>query len=73
MIIRHKNENKNIFDKKARPINLKMNDKILLCENSRHKHEVISSGPYIVLSLDDKNIKMKNVNSNKTKIIIRIT
>lgn len=69
MIIKHKNDNKKCHDKNARPLELQINDKVVLCENNRHKHEAIYSGPYIVEEIFDENVKISNPSTKKDKIV----
>lgn len=54
------------YDKKAKSIKFNIADKVLLIDHSRHKHKPIYKGPYKIISLDDKNVKLLEINSNKT-------
>lgn len=61
-----KHNQKYFYDKTAKPLQLHVNDKVLLIDHTRHKLNSIFKGPYIVLELsDNNNVKILDINSNK--------
>lgn len=64
-----KQTNKNTFDKNIRPINLNINDQIVVINETGHKHESIYKGPYTVTKIMDPNIEILDKLTNKSKIL----
>ena len=61
--------NKIQYDKNSNPLDLKINEKVILTNEGRKKHEKIYKGPYIVISIGDQNVTIKDLKNNK-KIIV---
>lgn len=62
------------YDKKSKPIDLKINDKVVVVDETNHKHEPIYSGPYLVKEIKDQNVtiiddknKIKTVHKNNIR------
>lgn len=72
LIERHKIQNKLQHDRNAKPINIKINDKVVLCEENRHKHNPLYMGPYVILDIMDENVKIQDVNRKKEKIVQKL-
>lgn len=51
LINKSKNNIKIQHDKHARPLQVQVGDKVLLC-NNRHKHDAMYSGPYIMIDVN---------------------
>lgn len=69
MLNKSKLRNKTAYDKNINPIKLKINDKILLSDERRHKHEPIYKGPFLVKHIDSSNITILDPETQKTKIV----
>lgn len=57
--------NKKNYDKNVNPINLSIGQNVMLKKQPYDKHSSVYSGPYIVTSIDDKNVTIKDVNGPK--------
>lgn len=68
LIIKNKITQKNTYDKKTRPIDLKLQDKVLLVDYTSHKLKPIYKGPYIITKIDNNNVELLNINNQKTLI-----
>lgn len=58
-----------MHDEHLNPCNIKLNDKVMLRNEARHKHEPMFKGPYIVIGIDEPNAIIKDENSNKTRTV----
>lgn len=63
-----KMKTKEIYDKKSKTIELKINDKIMVVDHTRNKHGAIYNGPYSIVSIKGENITFLDRN-NKLKTI----
>lgn len=61
--------NKLYYDKKCKPINLIVGDKVLLIDEKRNKLDPIFKGPYIIEEVLDQNIKIFDPNTLKYKLV----
>lgn len=61
--------NKHAYDKNTNPIGIFVNDKVMLVNENRHKHEPLYKGPYIVRKISDQNVKIMAENSKKAKLV----
>lgn len=57
------------YDTKCRPIDLKLNDKVVLVNESRQKFDPVYSGTYIVIKIIDHNVEIEDVNTKKRKLV----
>ena len=58
------------YDRKAKPLNLKVGDRVLLRNENRHKLDKMYLGPYVVVSIKDPNVELNYTNSScKNKLI----
>lgn len=57
------------YDQTTNPINLKINDKILLRQEARTKFDPIYKGPFIITKINRENIEILDLDSKKTKIV----
>lgn len=57
------------FDKKSKPLELNINDQVVLKNEARHKHEALFKGPYLVKEINNPNIVILDKNTNKTKTV----
>lgn len=69
LIEKSKLRNKNNYDKNSKPIELKIGDKVILLDETRHKLQPIYKGPFLVHKIEDYNIEILDVNTSKTKIV----
>lgn len=69
LIEKSKLRNKQYYDKMAKPNDFKVSDKILIIDETRHKHEPIYKGPYIIDKINDCNLEIIDINTNKRKIV----
>lgn len=69
LIEKSKLKNKAIYDQKSKPIDLKVNDKIILVNENRNKHESLYKGPFIITKIIESNIEILDINSKKTQIV----
>lgn len=61
--------NKENYDEKAKPIKLKINDKVKMVKEPYDKHNKIYSGPYVVKDITQANVTIFDEKTNKTKTI----
>lgn len=61
--------NKIIYDKKVRPIDLKLGEKVLLKKEPYEKHANIYQGPFIIDELTECNAKIRNPANDKTQTV----
>lgn len=69
LIAKHKNRNKNYYDKFSKPITLKINDIVLLQKEPYEKHKNIYEGPYIIKNTNDTNVTIYNKITKKEKTV----
>lgn len=60
---------KQTYDKHSNPIKIKINDKILLVDETRHKLDPIYKGPFIITQIIEPNVEILDINSNKRKTV----
>lgn len=68
MLDKSKHNNKKIYDEKLNHTNFKIND-IVLAIGNNHKLQPVYDGPFIILEIDNFNVKIKNLKNNKTKVL----
>lgn len=61
--------NKNNYDKSIKPINLNINDKVLIVDETRNKHNPIYKGPYVIELIDECNVTIFDPKKQKTKLV----
>lgn len=61
--------NKINYDKSINPINLNINDKVLIVDETRNKHDPIYKGPYLIQQIDNCNVTILNPLNQKTKLV----
>lgn len=54
---------------KSNPIKLRINDKVMVRDGARHKHDAIFKGPYLVIAIDEPNITIQDEKSKKTRTV----
>lgn len=69
LIEKAKMRNKEFFDRTSRPLNINVNDKILVEKEPYNKFKQIYSGPFIVKSIAEPNVLILDPLTNKTKLI----
>lgn len=69
LLQKSKLRNKEYYDRKIRPIEIKNGDMVLLKKEPYEKHAQIYTGPYIVKQIMDSNVKLLDKNSNKEHIV----
>lgn len=69
MLTKAKAQQKKYYDKNTNPIELKVRDKVLLINQSRHKLKPMFKGPYEVLELMESNVKILDMNTNEESIV----
>lgn len=69
LIDKHKARNKACYDKSSKPINLKLNDIVLLQKQPYNKHESIYEGPFIVTKMDGANVTIFNEKTKQEKTV----
>lgn len=68
LLAKSKQASKENYDRGAKPIRLKVGDKVVLVDETRHKFDPIYRGPFIVTNVIDHNVEIKDVNTNKVKM-----
>lgn len=66
---KYKQINKNTYDQKQNPINININEQILLETGNRHKLDPIFSGPYIVKNKNEPNVTIEHKNTKKQQVV----
>ena len=64
-----KEKSKKHYDKRVKPIELKIGDKILVTNEEGHKHEKLYLGPYTITKIIDNNVEILDENKIKTTIV----
>lgn len=59
---------KRAYDTKINPLELKINDRVKLINENRHKHDHMYKGPFIVIGIESPNVTIIDPTTNKTKI-----
>lgn len=59
LLDRMKVNNKKFYDKKINPVEISVNDKILVRKEPYNKHESMYAGPFVVVSVNEPNISFK--------------
>lgn len=65
----NKHKVKNMYDRKCNPIDIKVNDKVMLVNEIRSKFDSFYNDNYVVVSINDVNATIKNINSGKIMIV----
>lgn len=65
LIEKSKFNNKNVYDKSAKPLEVKINDEVLLKKEPYNKHQPIYSGPFVVESILNSNLVLKEKNTKQ--------
>lgn len=68
ILTKTKEKTKLLYDKQAKQLDLRINDKIMIIDNTRNKHDPIYIGPFVVIDIDNENVKIIN-DKNKEKTI----
>lgn len=70
---RMKQNTKEIYDKKLNPLDIKLNDKVLIRKEPYKKHESMYAGPFVVTGVNDPNISIrvndKIIDIHKNRVI----
>lgn len=66
---KYKIRNKKLFDKKANPIDIKINDLVLITDEARHKLDPLFNGPFIVKNINNCNVTLEDRNKLKEFVI----
>lgn len=69
LIDKMKRVNKSIYDKNAKPLNLKVNDMVKIVKAPYEKHEEIYAGPFTIRALKGSNVEIIDEKTKKTKLI----
>lgn len=69
LIDKHKERNKAFYDRLAKPIELQINDTVVLQKEPYDKYKSIYTGPYIVSKIDGANITIYNEITKKEKTV----
>lgn len=69
LLERNKKRSKEIYDRRINPINIKLHDTVMVRDETRHKHDPIFKGPYLVVEISDPNVTILDQKTNKTKIV----
>ena len=68
-IDKYKVKNKIIFDRKAKPINLNINDLVLLKDEASHKLDPIYNGPFVVKEINNCNVTLEDKTKNRKFVV----
>lgn len=60
---------KQYYDKQANPLNLKINDTVLVTDETRTKFNPLYKGPFKVVNIDSHNVTIFDPNTKKTKVV----
>lgn len=69
LIEKMKQRNKLYYDKTSKPLDIKINDKVIINNEPYDKHKPIYKGPYIVKEIKDLNLVLFDGLTNKSKLI----
>ncbi|XP_067622234.1 retrovirus-related Pol polyprotein from transposon 412 isoform X2 [Eurosta solidaginis] len=69
LINKHKIRNKDLYDKTAKPLDIKINDRVLVQTEPRNKHKNIYQGPYIVKNIDGPNVTICEIGKENEKTV----
>ncbi|XP_067620910.1 retrovirus-related Pol polyprotein from transposon 412 isoform X12 [Eurosta solidaginis] len=69
LINKNKLQSKNLYDKTARPLIVKIGDRVLLQKEPHHKHEKIYQGPFIITKINEPNVTIFDEVKNKEKVV----
>lgn len=69
LIEKMKERNKLLFDKNAKPINLQLNEQVLVEKEPYHKHKPIYMGPFVVKRITDSNVELIDPKTNKITLV----
>lgn len=69
ILIKTKSRIKEIYDKKSKPLDVKIGDKVKLQNEPYDKFKAIYSGPFIIQKIIDKNVEILNTDNNTTKLV----
>lgn len=64
-----KSRNKQIYDRNANPLQIKKGDKVILTDDEHHKFQPVYKGPFLVEEVEEYNVKIKDLKTNKVKIV----
>lgn len=56
-------------DKRSNPINVNIDDKVILIDETRGKHDPLYTGPYKIIEIIGENVKILDINKNKNKLV----
>lgn len=57
------------YDKTANPIDININDKVMLSNENRHKHDPLYKGPFIVTNINSPNVTITDPKTNQEKTV----
>lgn len=69
LLQKSKLRNKVYYDAKVNPIDLQIGDKVIITNDGRTKFEPIHKGPFVITDVDTHNATIKNLATDKTKIV----
>lgn len=69
LIQKMKLRNKNYYDKNSKPLDVNINDQVVVTTEPYNKHKEIYTGPFIVKEIKDSNLLLLNEKTNKLKKI----
>lgn len=61
--------NKNIYDTKLNPLNIQINDCVILEKGAKHKFDSIYDGPYVVKSINAPNVDIMHHTTKKKQTV----
>lgn len=68
LLTEYKQKMKKIYDRKIKPIEIKLNDKILIKKEPYDKFKQIYDGPFTVISINEPNVRYKDKNDKIKEI-----
>ena len=61
--------NKRYYDQHAKPLQVQPGDKVLLTNDGRHKFDPVHLGPFLVERVEDLNVYIKDIKTQKSKVV----
>lgn len=68
LLIKSKEANKRLYDKRSREANLSIGDKVYIEALPYNKHKNVNQGPFTIISIDEPNVTIVDKNNNTKKV-----
>lgn len=68
LLIKSKEANKRLYDKRSREVNLSIGDEVYIETLPYNKHKNVNQGPFTIISIDEPNVTIVDKNNNTKKV-----